>query len=337
MKKYIISVFFFFISVVVKSQDFVYSNYLMSPIYLNPALAGTSKEINRLIVKGRWQHPGINNAYKYSSISYDRYVNRYLAFAVEYEHSKEGAGFYKKNNLGLNYSFQRIRFDSKKNKKYRNANLQIALGLKLNYGWRNIDYDNLIFYDQIDIENGIVSGLQSEANIPIHNNEGFFDASVGMVFLYGNTTGGFAVHHLFEPNEALITNESLIRRKYVIHFSQNVNMSKKNGITFSEHLFYQDKLPVVLLGCQYKISFISIGPWVRSVINEEGGNTIICNLLFDDMDVMKGKNGITLGISYEYNILGISNRNTDGAFEFNLLLHSGKSSSKNKRIICPTF
>ena len=338
MKKYIISVFFFFVSIVVKSQDFVYSNYLMSPIYLNPALAGISNKNYRLVINYRNQYPGIKNAYKYGSVSFDKYEDKLNgSYSINLDNSKEGAGFYNKTNFGLSYSFQGI---GKKVGIHSRNDFLMSLSFKFNYFIRSIDYDKLIFYDQIDIENGVVSGLQSEASYPVYNNKGFADFSVGIAFVYNNFIGGFAAHHLSEPNESLISSESLLKRKYNLHlsyynkFGKNRNSGKM--LTYSLNMYYQDVLPVIMLGYQFKYNFFTVGQYLRSATSVDGGNTIVLAFILDDLLYQKREEDISLGLSYDLNFLGMGTRNTAGALEINIIYQSGRLKTKRRKIPCPT-
>lgn len=334
MKKYIIIVFFFFVSIVVKSQDFVYSNYLMSPIYLNPALAGVSKGTSRFVINYRDQYPGIKNAYKCGSISVDQKINAIKgALAFSYDYSNEGSGFYTKNNFGLTYSFHGINIPIKKR-----YDLQVALALQGNYVTRSIDYDNLIFYDQIDIENGLISGIASEASMPVNNFKGFFDLSSGITFIYRNLVGGAACHHMVEPNESLISSESLLKRKYNIHVTYYGRFGKKRNsrklFTPTMNIYYQDQLPVVMLGAQFKYMYFTIGQWCRSATHIDGGNSIMWTFVFDTKQLQEDDNW-KLGFSYDCNILGMGGRNTFGAVEVNLIYQSKNPRFKNRRLKCP--
>lgn len=341
MRKYAILFILFLSSVVVKSQDFMYTNYLMSPIYLNPALTGVFNGSTRLIINYRDQYPGIKNAYKYAGFSYDQNVDIINgAYAISYDNSREGAGSYSKNSIGLTYAFHGIRFKPKPTNRNRHE-LQLSLALKGNYVLRSIDYDNLIFYDQIDIENGVTPGLTTEASYPINNNKSFADFSAGLSFIYRNLIGGFAVHHLSKPNESLISSESLLNRKFNLHLSHYYKLGNKRNtgkmMTSSINIHYQDEIPVLLLGYQFKYYNFTIGQWFRTATYIDGGNTIMWTFVIDDMQAQKGENGFSFGFSYDYNISGIETRNTYGSLEFNLLYQVRKMQSKRKKVHCPTF
>lgn len=142
MKKYIaIIVLGLLIGIKGNAQDFHYSQFYAAPLYLNPALTG-STELSRVGVNYRKQWPGLDHDF-----------NAYSAFFDHYSFDlSSGIG------LAVN-SFQEtnMKVNTTDVSAFYSYNLQLAeswnfrMGTQVSWVRRNAALDNLIFGDQVDL------------------------------------------------------------------------------------------------------------------------------------------------------------------------------------------
>jgi len=181
----------------------------------NPAFSGSNSDgILRLSYFNFY--PG--NQYNLHSVfmSYDSY------FALLHG----GAGFYISNDYlggivnelrgGLSYSYFL----------QAGRNLYINAGLSASFFHRGFNFSNAVFPDQIDPMGGI-SG--SSAEMLSNENKTVLDLGTGLMFIYKNFSGGFAITHLNQPD--LSDNGSsaeTIERKYLLHFLADIELNGKN-------------------------------------------------------------------------------------------------------------
>jgi type IX secretion system PorP/SprF family membrane protein len=122
-------------------QDFHYSQFYAAPLFLNPALTG-STELSRVGLNYRKQWPGLSQDFNAYSAYFDHYsfdLNSGFGFAV---HS------FNESNMNLNTTDISFLYSYK---------LQLAEAWALRFGgqaaWvrRNATLDNLVFGDQVNL------------------------------------------------------------------------------------------------------------------------------------------------------------------------------------------
>jgi len=190
IKNFLIILFFLGVSCLSYAQDIQFSQYYAAPLYLNPALAGSS-DLGRVGINYRNQWPSINAHFTTYSVYFDNYFYDYnsgvgvLLFA-----DREANAGYSTYSASLQYAY----------------NLHLSQGLSLRVGaegnrtWRSIDYSRLVFGDQLGSD-GIVNPVSGEGLGG--GNVGFWDLSGG-VFLYSRRFWlGGAAHHVLQPNVSL--------------------------------------------------------------------------------------------------------------------------------------
>ena len=88
-------------------------------------------------------------------------------------------------------------------------------GLQFGVAQASIDYDKLVFADELDIR-GVIPGAVSSADPPINNGNLFPDFAAGMFFNYNLTENsrllaGFSGHHINRPDESLTSTSDTTR------------------------------------------------------------------------------------------------------------------------------
>lgn len=239
-----------------KAQDPIFSQFYANPLYLNPALTGVDR-CPRFIMNYRNQWPAIPGQFVTYAASYDQHVDAIsggLGGTVMVDEA--GNGILRNINASAMYSY-----DLPVNRYF-----SIRAGFQATYFQKSIDWSQLTFGDQIDPRYGFIYNTNE---IPIENNVNGVDFSSGIVGYTKTFYGGFAVHHITQPDEKfLTTGESLLPRKFTAHagfyipynkrypdegyFSPNI-MFKQQGNEFSTNPnarqtylgFYTKKGPLV--------------------------------------------------------------------------------------------
>ncbi len=177
-----------------KAQDPVFSQYYLSPLQLNPGLAGLSED-PRVTANYRNQYPGFNHAYRTYALSYDQF----------FPHRNFGIGFWLlsddagdgilKTIKGAGIFSYRIQL---------NDHFYAKMGAEAGIVQSTLHWNKLLFGDQIDDYLGTVSPggmpFPTEELAPDKNNVVYPDLGFGGV-LYGETLyAGLAVRHLNTPS-----------------------------------------------------------------------------------------------------------------------------------------
>ncbi len=253
--------------VVALSQDPVFTQFYTSPLHLNPALAGNS-EGGKLVMNYRNQWPAIHQAYVTYAASYDQffpYINS--GFGLSILADDAGRGLYKTTVAQGSYSYN-VRF---------RGNLQMRLGLSA--GWINsrVDWNQLIFPDQLDPEFGSVSpgGLPYPTDeLPPErgNNASVFDASAGLVLFNDRYYGGIALKHLNAPQFSFLgVNDQLasgLSVSFSVHGGTEIDLIKRGGrpdVFISPNFQYirQGGLSQLNIGTIFRYYLLGTGVWYR--------------------------------------------------------------------------
>ncbi len=249
MKKYFTRLLFFIITAYfifingLYAQDPAFSQHFANSLYLNPAFAG-SKDVARFSLDNRLLWVMSTDKYYSDCFSADMAFDR-LGVGITGVYNKEES-YFAFTDIGANFS-------------YRFGNLRkfiITPGIKLGYQHRSMDWDNLIFIDQLNPYNNDVAPY-SEATPP-YENVNIFDMSAGLVtqfpFEIHRTEPawvnlGLAMHHIPQQDLShLGITEYLYPHKYMFHGGvllpvyrkDSVNLHHRTMFTLYPHFHYEN-------------------------------------------------------------------------------------------------
>lgn len=320
-----------FISKLGLSQDASFSQFYANPLYLNPALTG-STECGRFNLNYRNQWPSLNNAFITYNASYDQNIP-FLSSGIGVSVIGDNSG---NNALSTNivsgfYSF----------KLQINKSLLLSAGFQGSYYQKKLDWNNLIFGDQIDPGSGNISPTTNEP-MPGSLNKSFVDFSTGFMIGYlDKFFGGVGVHHLTQPNNGFYDNSSsTLSMKISVHGGTIINLSNGNiggansgEIILRPNIIYQQqgKFHQMNLGAYLsKYPFVG-GLWFRH--NFENADAAIILLGFQH-------NRYRIGYSYDFSLSKLSG-NSGGAheisFSWEFCIYKGEKRRLIKAIKAPTF
>lgn len=334
------------VSFTVTAQDPQFSQFYASKQYMNPAFAGSSLEGSAGITY-RNQWPSIDATFVTMVGFLDYYIEDYnsgVGLLLTYD--RQGLSGIRATQVGLQYAYQL----------YVNDWLTFRPGFQASFNNGNINFNNLVFPDQIDPVTGQIIGGSGE-NLAGGMNANYLDLSAGGLLFTQNSWIGLAVHHLNTPNYALVNDGSpnQLARKYSVHGGYRISFTsgtlgqglftrpQERSLTPTFQYKKQDVFDQLDLGLYLTLEPIIFGTWYRGV----PGQTVEG---FPNNDAMvfligflkKGKDDqLNIGYSYDITIseLGAS---SGGAHEFTMIytwnIGNPRKPPKNVRLIpCPDF
>jgi len=187
-----------------KGQDPVFSQYYLSPLQLNPGLAGLTED-PRLTANYRNQYPGFNNAYRTYALSYDQFFPRQNFGVGMWLLSDDAGDGILKTVKGAGIFSYRVQL---------NDHLYAKMGAEVAVVQSTLNWNKLLFGDQLNDLSGSTSpgGIPypTDETAPDKNNVVYPDLGFGGV-LYGETIyAGLGIRHLNTPSpEFLAENPGL--------------------------------------------------------------------------------------------------------------------------------
>lgn len=209
-----------------QAQDPIFSQFYAAPLQLNPAFAGTTLA-PRFTFNHRNQYPNWPNAYITYAAAFEQEIEALNSgFGIQVMTDAAGDGLYKVHQVSGVYSY----------KVQLNRETNVRIGLEAGFSQARVDWDRLIFEDQIDELTGPVDAagnpFLSEENRPASLTNTLFDASAGILFYNRNVYGGIALKHLNRPNETFLAiNENLFAGRplrLTIHGGAEFDLGRRN-------------------------------------------------------------------------------------------------------------
>ena len=336
MKKTCTILFSSFSVILGLAQDPEFSQYYAAPLSLNPAFSGTTSD-HRFIANHRNQWPNITNGFVTSAISYDYNLqekNSGLGLMIMTD--KAGTASLKSTVINFQYAYK--------------VSLQdkwvLSSGLNFGIGNRNIDFNKLIFGDQLEFD----SNGNPPSDDPVFSNlhsSTYFDFGGGMLAYNRKFWFGFSAWHLNRPNRSLINEEAQIPIKTSLHGGVRIplyhGVFKRDRIAAIMPSFvykHQGQFDQLDLGTYFLYEPVVLGLWYRGIPIRQ--NTLD-NISQDAVVVILGFQLSKVELTYSYDLtvseLGpVSGGAHEIALKFNVdLAKQVKTKKKQKFIPCPTF
>lgn len=301
------------------AQDPTFTQFYSNPVYLNPALAGSSG-CPRIALNYRNQWPQLTGNYITYAAAYDTYAkNLSGGVGIMAMHDQQGQGTIQTSMIAGTYSYY-----LKVNRKFR-----IMFGGQAAYFQKYLDWSKLTFGDMIDPRRGFI---YQTGDVPRGDgSHGFFDVSAGMVGFTKNFYFGVAAHHLNRPDESMILGDSRLPIRVTGHMGANIKLGQRGRYSSSTTLMpnviyqYQNGFQQFNIGAYLKYEAFTIGAWYRN------RDAFIVSL------------GITtekfrIGYSYDLTVSQLGGV-TGGSHEISMgiNLKCKKQMKDFRRISCPSF
>ena len=245
MKRIYILFSLIFLFSFLNAQDIKFTMPYSSPLYLNPAFAGSAGML-RVSGSYRNQLPNISENFVSSSVSLDRYIKFIIGgIGINYFNDRQGMGTTTMNRVSVIYSAHIPLF---KNKWVLKPAIEGA------YGRNYFDWSKLSFGSP---QYGFVYGDKIKQIVS------YPDFSSGILIYSEKFFGGFAVHHLNEPETSFLYNESNLPQKYTAHAGANITLRCEKKVMISPSFVYlqqQDfRTLLINLAIQSNVMCASIG------------------------------------------------------------------------------
>jgi type IX secretion system PorP/SprF family membrane protein len=305
----------------VKAQDPEFTQFYSNPLYLNPAFAG-SKKCPRIVMNYRNQWPNISGNFVTTSVAYDQRVdglNGGLGFIVMQDNAAQTLKTLRASAIYA-YSINVTR------------KFTVNLGAEATFFQKSLDWNKLTFGDMIDPRRGFVYQTN---DVPRGGTASGVDFSAGILGFSDKFYFGFAAHHLTEPNESLLNNdtpESRLPMKFTGHVGAMIPIDGGNGYTKSKTFIS----PNLLFRNQGTFNQLNMGLYVKSGVMTYGAwyrnrDAFIVSVGID-------ADNFRIGYSYDVTISKLS-LSSGGSHEVSLgIVFPCKPKKKVFRTIsCPSF
>lgn len=306
------------------AQDPEFTQFYANPLYLNPAFAGTAR-CPRVNMNYRNQWPSLSGTFVTTSVSYDQHVETIqggLGLLVMNDRAAQNT----LNTLNVSgiYSYQQP--ISKK--------FSIKAGLQATYFQKSLDWSRLTFGDMIDPRKGFI---YETADVPRGGRVSNVDFSAGLLGFSDKFYGGFAVHHLNEPNESLIVGVSRLPMKFTVHAGAKIPIQKRRKdaeANISPNILYrrQGEFQQLNLGMYVNKGPLVAGVWFRGLLFGERYRDSFITTIGIQTDVIR------IGYSYDVTISELT-PSTGGSHEISMQINFDcrKKKVKFRTIQCPSF
>lgn len=316
----------------VKAQDPMFSQYWSSPLYLNPALAGSVAQ-PRLIFNSRLQWAKLPKSFTTYSVSADYLVEDWSsAFGLLVMTDKAGSANLRNTSVQGTYA-SKIRITE---------GWVFSPAVTFGYGSRSIDFDKLVFGDQI-----IHNGPTTDDAIGHLGNRSFFDFSSGAVIYNKTFWAGFSAFHINQPNYSFLGEEANLPMRMSAHAGFRIPI--KHGVlsqsklsSFAPSFVYkqQGEFRQFDIGSNVIFDPVMVGLWYRGLplTKNYSGQTSRDAIIFI---LGLNLNYIEVGYSYDFTISSIG-PDSGGSHEVSVSLllpniSSNKVKKKDKILPCPNY
>ena len=323
-KQYSIRLFFssffaLFFVINVSAQDPEFTQFYANPIYLNPAFAGTNI-CPRVNLNWRNQWPGVSGTFITYSASFDQHseaIHGGLGLLVT---TDQAANSLQTTRVSGMYSYQ-LKISRK---------FSIRMGMEATFFQKTLDWSKLTFGDMIDPRRGFV--LQT-GDQPRGGSTAGLDFSAGFLGFSESFYFGFAAHHLTQPNESLIKEQSKLPMKLTAHAGAMIPLAgaasqyQTEDAMISPNIIYRRQADFQQLNMGL---YVKKGPLVGGVWYRNRDAFIV--LLGIQSDNLK------IGYSYDVTISKLANA-TAGSHELSFQINFNCRPRKKtfRTISCPSF
>lgn len=333
MRCHLIVALFIFINITGYAQDMQFSQFYAAPMYINPGYTGSTIE-HRMVMNYRHQWPNIPGAFESYHFSYDyNAADLNSGFGLIFNREEAGSFGLTTNIAALSYAY-RFQLDRK---------LYLQPGLKIGYAFRGIDFNKLVFNDQL--ENS--SSLTADEDAFNQENISYPDISSGLL-LYGESYwAGFSVNHINQPDQSLLGDGSVseLPMKFDMHVGYKFELTGPVKSRFGAkslqtaiHYKSQGKFDQFDVGAYYNHEPMVFGIWYRGIPGfkayERGYQNNDAFIFLVGYSIPE--RNFRIGYSYDATISRLAT-NTGGSHEISLVYEvaSKRSKRKNRRFLTP--
>jgi len=313
----------------VSGQDPQFTQFYAAPLYLSPSFAGSSG-LTRLIMNFRDQWPKLPGDYVTFSLSLDHYLEKYNSgIGLLILRDQTAGGIFNTSNIGLNYNYN---FNITRNWK-------LSPGIQVYYYLKNIDYNKLIFSDQISRDLISPTSIELERLLTIKPVR-HLDVTTSLLAYSDNMWAGFTLDHMLSMNRSLKEEGVYLPLRLSVFGGAKYFISgrrrdrNEKSVSGAFNLMLQDKYKYLDLGTYYTLSSMQFGLWYRGIpVFASNPNAGALTFQFGYKT-----DRFAIGYSYDYTVSTLMTK-TGGAHEVSVAfkLQVAERKRKMRMVPCPTF
>ena len=302
-----------------QAQDAHFSQFYNNPLYINPALTGTTDEA-RLLFNYRTQWPKLPGEFVTINVSYDQHIAEYnsnLGALISLD--RAGSAGLRNTNINLYYAYT-LKL---------NSEWAMQAGAAVGYGQRAVDQFRLVFGDQLSATGSTGQTSQEDVGGLVAR---YFDLSSGLVVYNENFWFGISGMHLNQPNNSF-TNENTDAQLPMRLSAQiglkipflesltNRNVDYEGAVMPGIYYSQQGDFRQLDVGANVYYHPLTVGLWYRGVPIQESANGAV--------SLMAAFKYQKISFAYNYDLpIGQFAGITGGAHELSLIIKMGENQSK---------
>lgn len=316
-----------------QAQDVMFSQFYATPMVVNPAFAGTTYAPRiSAVYRNQWPNHAEDGSVAYSTYaaSYEQFIPAFNSgFGVVVAADNSGGGILKTTQFGANYAY-RIAV---------NDDFSIKLGIQGGFIQSNLDWEKLVFLDQLDPITGAVDpfGNPNPTNEirPDALSKTIFDVGTGLLAYGSQFYGGISMHHLTTPDEGFFTTNSGLADglplRLTLHGGAQFIVKEGNKrqpasfISPNALFVKQGDQGQLNVGAYYNMGLVFAGAWYRHAFGNPDAAIALVGVQYE---VFK------IGYSYDFTVgSGLNNGSgsTGGAHEISLVINMDNSETVRQK------
>ena len=292
-------------------QDPVFSQFYASPLATNPAFTGNTYTPNvSLNYRNQWSGwPG--TAYSTYAAAVDQFIEPLnIGLGAKVSTDSAGDGLFQINNLTGFFAY----------KVDLGNDVNIKLGVEAGVWQTRVDWDRLIFGDQLDLIEGNNGKNPSQEIQPEETSRTVLDVSTGILIYSPVFYGGFSLKHINTPDDVYFaSSEEFITGlpiRYSMHAGAQIvlregNKRRMNAFLSPNVLFErQVDLNQVNVGAYGGIGAVFAGLWFRHTFQNADAAIVLVGFR---------QKGFKIGYSYDFTVSSsLTNRLSSGSHEISV-------------------
>lgn len=327
MNNYFKIIFFvLFLNFQIKAQDPSFSQIENTNFYTHPSMVSINKGVE-IQMAHRRQWEGISGGFTTSFIGVNYQGAKKIGYGICFLNDEEGIGALKTQQTDLVFKY----------KLYGNYyNLDaLIFAISVGYTQKSINWDKLVFSDQIDPVFGIYRN--SDQLEPKNDMAIFFDAGFSLTYKRNFRLGNLklpsrlslSIHHLGNPDESIQQINEKLPYKTDITYSTTIQRNTLYGIPLLN--------PVIRFEKQGEIKKISLGSLI-GFLHEKSQSTIYTGIFYSSQyspfnthntnafiltigyEKIISRTIYTFGYSYDIITSGLRHQSTGGVHEITLAI-----------------
>ncbi len=311
------------VAVQLRAQDPVFSQFWAAPLQLNPAFAGAAFA-PRLTANYRNQWPGWPNAYASYAVGYEQWLDGMNSgIGLMLLGDNAGNGILRTTHAAAAYSYQ-VQVAEK---------LFFRLGVEAGAIQSRINWNALVFGDQLSPVDGSAGGNPSAETPPDRFTNNVFDVSAGLLVFNSRFHAGVSLKHLNSPDAGFLKiNPNLysgIPLRFALHGGLEIplltNNKSREGAFLSPNVMFvsQGGFSQINGGVYAGFGKVFAGAWFRHAFGNADAAILLGGFRYGILRI---------GYSYDLTLSMLADARAGGAHEISFALNLADSRDlKRKR------